>query len=121
MTQSSGGQVVMDPEELNRLITDIEVRLRKLRELGAGGFTSKPVNLEAHAFDLDGINWRIKGGAKATLDDSFAFDFTADRNGTVPPEKKELVEYLKKNNSLVQNGFTITLSKDGKFLNRSRR
>jgi hypothetical protein len=41
---------------------------------------------------IDAINSRVKGGAAAGPSDTFAFDFTQDKDGKVSRDKAPIVE-----------------------------
>ena len=69
---------------------------------------------------IDGIKWRVKGGGSAGPNDDFAFDFTQDRDGKVPKEKVPILDYIKQKGPFQAEGYEVTLSKDGKFLQRKR-
>ena len=65
---------------------------------------------------IEGLKWRIKGGASAGPSDDFAFDFTQDQDGKVSRDKAPIVDYIKQKGLFQTEGYEITLSKDGKFL-----
>ncbi len=115
--------LMIDPESAIKKLDQLSKDVQELRELfAAGAFKPKP-DEEDHAFDLAAIQWkRAKkdGGGDANLDDNFAWAFAQNMNGIVPPEKKQLVDYLKQYGKIQQNGYELSLSKDGKFLNRTR-
>ncbi len=69
---------------------------------------------------IDGIQWRVKGGGSAEPSDDFAFDFVSDRDGRVSMEKVPLIDYIKQRGPFQADGYEVTLSKDGKFLQRKR-
>ena len=69
---------------------------------------------------IESIQWRVKGGDSADPSDDFAFDFVSDRNGMIPKEKKAIVDYVKQRGPLWVDEYEVTLSKDGKFLQRKR-
>ena len=52
--------------------------------------------------------------------DDFAFNFTQDRDGKVSREKSPIVDYIKQKGPFQAEGYEVTLSKDGKFLQRTR-
>ncbi len=66
---------------------------------------------------LEAVNWLIKGGKPAPPDATFAFAFASDKDGN-RNEYAELADYLKKNGLVKVSGYSFTLSKDGKFLQR---
>ena len=69
---------------------------------------------------IDGVRWRVKGGGSAEPSDDFAFDFVSDRDGRIPKEKKAIVDHVKQRGPLRVDEYEVTLSKDGKFLQRIR-
>jgi hypothetical protein len=69
---------------------------------------------------IDGIKWRVKGGGSAGPSDDFAFDFVSDRDGRVSKEKAPIIDYVMQKGSFQVDRYEITLSKDGKFLQRIR-
>jgi hypothetical protein len=69
---------------------------------------------------IEGIQWRVKGGGSADPSDTFAFDSISDRDGRVSKEKALFVDYIKQRGSFQAEGYEVTLSKDGKFLQRKR-
>ena len=69
---------------------------------------------------IEGIKWRVKGGGAASPSDDFAFDFTQDRDGKVSRDKAPIVDYIKQRVQFQAEGYEVTLSKDGKFLQRKR-
>ena len=120
---TAAGQVIIDPEVAIAKLNKLDADIKELRELFAGGFSSKPIPVEPHAFDIAAVQWKRKnadGGGDADLNDGFAWAFAADQNGVVPPDKKPLVDYLKRYGKVQQNGYELGISKDGKFLNRTR-
>jgi hypothetical protein len=119
------GQVVIDPEVAIARLDKLDKDLKELRELFTNGFTSKPIPVENHAFDLTAVKWMFKDKASgqnrpANLDDGYAWAFAATQNGVVPPERAPLVDFLKQHGKVQQNGYELTISKDGKFLGRTR-
>ncbi len=52
--------------------------------------------------------------------DNFAFDFTQDRDGEVLRDKVPIIEYIKQKGPFRVEGYEVTLSKDDKFLQRTR-
>jgi hypothetical protein len=83
-----------------------------------GGLPPLPSKKES-MISLDGVKWLIKGGAQAPPDAGFAYVFTTDKNGN-PNQYADLVDYLKQSGPVKLEDYTYSLSKDGKFLQRSR-
>ncbi|MCX6654312.1 MAG: hypothetical protein NTY03_04225 [Candidatus Bathyarchaeota archaeon] len=81
-----------------------------------GGFPPLPVKKESR-ISLDGVKWLIKGGSPAPPDAGFAYVFTTDKNGN-PNQYSEIVDFLKESGPVTVEGYTYSLSKDGKFLQR---
>jgi hypothetical protein len=77
-------------------------------------------NEKIDACARSGIKWRVKGGGSAEPSDSFALDFVSDRDGKVSKEKTSIVDYIKQRGPFQADGYEVTLSKDGKFLQRKR-
>jgi hypothetical protein len=120
---TTAGQVIIDPEIAIAKLDKLDKDIKELRDLFRTGFTTKTPPTESTAFDIGGIRWMLAkkdGGGEANLDDAFAWSFAANQTGQVPPEKKPLVEYLKQHGKVQQNGYELSISQDGKFLNRKR-
>ena len=69
---------------------------------------------------ITGVKWLLKGGAPAQPSDGWAYCFSANRDGSIPTEVVPLVSYLQKNGAFKLGAYEVSLSKDGKFLNRKR-
>jgi len=72
------------------------------------------------SLDVSNIRWKVKGGGLAQPSDTFAFEFTQSKDGSMPSERASLIKYLKAHGVLSVDEFEITMSKDGKFLQRKR-
>lgn len=119
--------IVLSEAELERLERTIEqgeacfvearniISANTVSSLNAGSGGSK-----GESPDVNGIRWKVKGGRLAQPSDVFAFEFTQNRDGTTPSERASLVKYLKAHGALSVDEFEITMSKDGKFLQRKR-
>lgn len=118
------GQATYDPEPIIQHLDALERELKALRQSLADTYTTKPTQapLDAHAFNLDAINWQVKVGDKqhraANLEDPRAWAFAADRNGVVPQDRKPLIDYLNRYKKVQQSGYEVSISQDGKFLSR---
>ena len=56
----------------------------------------------------------------ANAEDGWAWGFVQERDGSIPPGRAQLVEAVKRMGKVAQAGYEITLSRDGKFLNRAK-
>jgi len=123
---TGGGNVTMKADDVIRLADDLDSVVKRLRELGASGFTSKPATPAAPvAPSGGGIEWQVKEkdtgqNRLANADDGWAWAFTADRDGKIPADRVQLIDHLKRYGKVTQAGYELTLSKDGKFLNRKK-
>ena len=69
--------------------------------------------------DLSRVKWKLKGGLDANPEAEFAYAFTADQKGSVYSEVQPVLEYLKSNGGKSSlEGYELTVSQNGKFLNR---
>ncbi len=69
---------------------------------------------------IEDIKWRVKGSSSAVPSDDFAFDFIHDRDVKVSSDKIPIVDHIKWKGPFQAGGYEVTLSKDGKFLQRKR-
>jgi hypothetical protein len=83
-----------------------------------GGFPPLPAKKDSR-ISLDAVKWLVKGGAPAPPDAGFAYCFSTDKDGH-PNEYADLVDYIKQSGPVKLEDYTYSLSKDGKFLQRSR-
>jgi hypothetical protein len=109
-------------EKLLSIIEESERCLLEARSILSMNAVSKPAQIppQQKTPGIEGIKWRVKGGGSAGPSDTFAFDFVSDRDGRVPKEKVPIADYIKQRGPFQADGFEITLSKDGKFLQRKR-
>ena len=109
-------------EKLLSIIEESERCLLEARGILSTNVVPKPslAPTQQKALGIDGIKWRVKGGGSAEPSDTFAFDFVSDRDGRVPKEKAPIIDYLKQKGPFQADGYEVTLSKDGKFLQRKR-
>jgi len=114
---NDGGKVCIDADVLIKWLDDGEAWQKKGRELFSTGFTSRPAEVPA---SIDFIEWKLKGGTLANADDDWAWTFVAERDGSIPPSRQQLIEHLKRYGKVSQAGYEISLSKDSKFLNRKK-
>jgi len=107
-------------EKLMEIIEESERCLLEARRIIASQATAKrSITKEADSIpNISKINWRVKGGRIAGSADEFAFDFALDREGQIPRDKAPIIDYIKKRGKLGVDGFDVTRSKDGKFLQR---
>jgi hypothetical protein len=117
--------VTLSRNQVEKLLTIIEESERCLleaRTILSTNAISKPtqVPVQQKTPSIESIKWRVKGGAAAGPSDDFAFDFTQDREGKVSRDKTPIVDYIKQNGPFQADGYEVTLSKDGKFLQRKR-
>ena len=69
--------------------------------------------------DISRVKWKLKGGLDANPKDEFAYAFTTDQKGKVYTEVQPVLEYLKSNGGKSSlEGYELTVSQNGKFLNR---
>jgi hypothetical protein len=110
-------------EKLMSIIEESERCLLEARSILSSNVSMKPTQAAKYGQtvpSIDTISWRLKGGRAAGSTDDFAFDFAKDRDGKVPREKMQIVDYIKKRGPFRIEGYEVTLSKDGKFLQRIR-
>jgi len=108
-------------EKLMSIIEESERNLLEVRSLLTLNLITKPKSpnpAQQSAPNLSGVKWRVKGGRTAGSGDDFAFDFTQDRNGKVQREKAPIIDYIKQKEPFIVENYEVTLSKDGKFLQR---
>jgi hypothetical protein len=121
---NDGGQVIMKAEDIVKLAEDLDAVVKRLRALGSAGFTSKPAEAP-RAPSGGGIEWRVKEkdsgqNRLANAEDGWAWAFAADVDGKIPTDRAQLIDYLKRYGKVTQAGYEISLSKNGKFLNRKK-
>jgi hypothetical protein len=104
-------------EKLISILDKREALDKELRAILSEGYSGKGTPQPP---DIGGVKWFVKGGAEAGPLDPFAFCFSANQDGSVSPEKRPLVDYLKANRELKVGEYTITASKDFKFIQRKR-
>ena len=109
-------------EKLLNIIDESERCLLEARSLLSMNVSTKQVQtpVQQRTPNISGIKWRVKGGGLAGPSDDFAFNFTQDRDGKVSREKSPIVDYIKQKGPFQAEGYEVTLSKDGKFLQRKR-
>jgi hypothetical protein len=117
--------VTLSQNQVEKLLSIIEEGERCLLEaqsILSMNTSTKPaqVSTQQKTPSIEGVRWRIKGGRSAGPNDDFAFDFTQDRDGKVPKEKAPIFDYIKQKGPFQAEGYEVTLSKDGKFLQRKR-
>jgi len=66
--------------------------------------------------------WRLPGGKSAVKTSPWAHAFIYDMDGEVWPEVEEMLNLLNKspNGTHVEGGYEVSVSPDGRFLNRRR-
>lgn len=123
----------LSPEQVERLLKGFETMERSLTEIRAVYAESastmfaqpqpQPQNMGQLGIpNIDRARWRIKGGGDATPNDTWAFCFAHNQNGTTSPENQAILDYLSTHSGRFKvNGYSITLSRDGKFINRSKK
>jgi hypothetical protein len=119
----SEGYVSLPAKEICRLADDIKTLEMRVRQLGTEGFTSKPPT--SQAITIDDIDWWFKEkdtgkNRPANLEDKHAWTFAALKDGTIPEGRKTLLAYLDRYGKAKIQGYDITRSKDGKFLQRTK-
>jgi hypothetical protein len=109
-------------EKLLSIIEDSERCLIEARSLLTMNIITRPPQAlnQQKTPCIDGIRWRVKGGGSADPSDDFAFDFSQDRNGVVSKDKSLIIDYIKRMGPFQVDGYEVSLSKDGKFLQRMR-
>jgi len=110
-------------EKLMRIIEESERGLLEVRSILTSSASAKLVTqtqVQQITPNITGVKWRVKGGRAAGSGDDFAFDFTQDRDGKVTRDKAPIVDYIKQRGSFRVDSYEVTLSKDGKFLQRVR-
>ena len=109
-------------EKLLSIIEESERCLLEARSILSMNTSAKPAQAptQQRTPSIEGVKWRVKGGGSAGPNDDFAFDFTQDRDGKVPKEKAPIIDYIKQKGPFQAEGYEVTLSKDGKFLQRKR-
>ncbi len=128
---NDGGIVTIKADDLVEVANDLDQVSRRLRELGAAGFSSRSAVLPAQQSTQpqvsagDVVTWMVKEkdlnrSRPANAEDGWAWGFVQERDGSIPPGRAQLVEAVKRMGKVAQAGYEITLSKDGKFLNRAK-
>ena len=118
--------IVLSEAELERLERTIEqgeacfVEARNIISANTVSSLNSNGGSKGESPDVSSIRWKVKGGGLAQPSDVFAFEFTQNRDGSTPSERASLVKYLKAHGALSVDEFEITMSKDGKFLQRKR-
>jgi hypothetical protein len=117
------GFVTLSANEVCKLADDLKNIEQRLRQLGTQGFSTKLPTTQVPPFDK--IDWWVKEkdtgkNRPANIEDPYAWTFAALRDGTIPEGRKKLLDYLSRNGKAEIQGFEITQSKDGKFLQRKR-
>jgi hypothetical protein len=107
-------------EKLLAIIEEAERGLLEARTILTMNASAKGSKTSPHQSLVDGVKWRVKGGGSAIPSDDFAFDFVFERDGTIMKDKIQIVQYIKERGVLRTEDYEITLSKDGKFLQRIR-
>ena len=107
-------------EKLLAIIEEAERGLLEARTILTMNASAKQSRTSPHQTMIDGVKWRVKGGGTAIPIDDFAFDFVFNRDGTIAKDKIQIVQYIKEKGVLRAEDYEITLSKDGKFLQRIR-
>ena len=109
-------------EKLLSVIEECERCLHEARSILTMNAITKPNQVPAQSKtpSIDEIKWRVKGSGSAEPSDDFAFDFVSDRDGRTSKEKKALIDHIKQRGPLRVDEYEVTLSKDGKFLQRIR-
>jgi hypothetical protein len=109
-------------EKILGIIEECERCLLEARSILSLNAVSKPAQIppQQKTPSIEGVKWRVKGGGSAGPNDDFAFDFTQDRDGKVPKEKAPIVDYIKQKGPFQASGYEVTLSKNGKFLQRKQ-
>jgi len=107
-------------EKLLAIIEETERGLLEARTILTMNASTNQSRTSPHQPLIDGVKWRVKGGGSAIPSDDFAFDFVFNRDGTIAKDKIQIVQYIKEKGVLRVEEYEITLSKDGKFLQRIR-
>jgi hypothetical protein len=108
-------------EKLMNIIEESERNLLEARSILTMNTSTKPASstpTQQMVPNIDRVQWRVKGGRSAGSGDDFAFDFTQDRDGKVQREKALIIDYIKVKGPFRVENYDVTLSKDGKFLQR---
>ncbi len=117
--------VTLSQSQIEKLLSIIEETERGLLEariiLTMNASTKQPRASPYQGVSMiEGVKWRVKGGGSAIPSDDFAYDYVFDRDGVVSKDKIQIVNYIKEKGVLRVEDYEITLSKDGKFLQRIR-
>ena len=125
MVQALSVTVTLSQNQVDKLLSIIEESERCLleaRTILSTNVASTPTQAQTQPKtpSIDNIKWRVKGGSSASPSDDFAFDFAQDRDGNMSRDKKSIIDYIKQKGPFQANGYEVTLSKDGKFLQRKR-
>ena len=109
-------------EKLLSILDEGERCFLEVRSLLSGNTSPKQSQTptQTNAPNIEYVKWRVKGGGTAGPSDDFAFDFTQDRDGKVSRAKTPIIDYIKQNGPFQVVGYEVTMSKDGKFLQRKR-
>ena len=107
-------------EKLLAIIEEAERGLLEARTILTMNASAEQPRTSPHQPLVDGVKWRVKGGGSSIPSDDFAFDYVFDRDGSIMKDKIQIVQYIKERGVLRVDDYEITLSKDGKFLQRIR-
>jgi len=112
---------ILSDSDLEKLLNSFDASekgIKAAREVLNQSY-SKPAE-SPQAPSGSGVEWKVKGGALANAEDGWAWAFAIDRDGKIPADREQLIDHLKRFGKVTQSGYEITLSRDGKFLNRKK-
>jgi hypothetical protein len=110
---------------LLKVLEGFEKSLVEVRTILVEG-ASKPQSMQQSTDtlavpDINRIKWKIRGGMDASPDNEWAFVFRANRDGSIPSDRAQVVDYLNSHGGkFKRDGFEVSISKDGKFINRNK-
>jgi hypothetical protein len=133
----SGGTVVVNADELLRQLDKVRRSLDDLSSFLSTGMTTKPPSTERQlrsekvsqvkpfelkGFDIDAVDWKLKGGSPAGPESPWCWGFSTDRDGVILDEARPLVEAIERYGpEVVVGDYVLTLSgRDGNLLSRRR-
>jgi hypothetical protein len=120
--------LTLTQEQIERLLggfDSITMGLDAVRSaLSESVYAQQPLqglNQELGVPSVDSIRWRSKGGADASPGDAWAFVFAKNRDGSTPSDLIQMLSYLASHGGRFDvNGYEVSVSKDGKFINRKK-
>jgi len=118
-------KLALDPDEALRRLGNLRKDIDELERFIGAGFVTEPPSGFPHQEPATGIEIPTKGWIsyatkKPAGSEEPGWRYASDRENEVHPEVETLVDAIWEGGKVEQGGFTYTLSKDCKFLQRNR-